>query len=270
VLNLSASGSAADTFHQRFLDESFPCELSRKAFAAFKRGAYDRSAVNVGRRTWQHRALDEYRSQVAFTELLMLLTDLGFAFDILGTCVRVVRDEARHVELCRRMVAALGGPQIIQGDPSWVRADASQPKMHQVLRIVVGSLCVGETLSMRLLAAATRYTADPLAKAVNACFVKDESIHSRFGWTLLEALEPTLRNADRREIAQTLPHFLEGAEGIVRSGPSDPEAAGNPFGYLPDEVRDRVFFQALERDILAPFEGLGISARRAWARRHEA
>src|SRR5262245_23765448 len=104
MLNLERTGCALDGWHQRFVDDALPPELSAAAFSALSARAYPEEDRRAGCAAWELRALDEYRSQVGFTELLMELTELGFAFDVLGVAVRIVRDEARHVELCRRMV----------------------------------------------------------------------------------------------------------------------------------------------------------------------
>src|SRR6476620_9766720 len=107
MLDLRSSSRVLARFHDRFHDDGLPTDLSLQAFARFDPGAYDAASLEWGLGAWQARLLDEYRSQVAFTDLLLQLTELGFSFDVLGTAVRLVRDEARHVELCRRMVRSL-------------------------------------------------------------------------------------------------------------------------------------------------------------------
>ena len=82
MLDLSKASRRLDSFHQHFLDDGFPRELSRDAFAAFEGGGYSDVALRRGRSAWQLRALDEYRSMVAFTELL---AELGVAKLLEGT-----------------------------------------------------------------------------------------------------------------------------------------------------------------------------------------
>ncbi len=271
MLNLGFTQSALTTFHTRFQDEAMPEGLSSRDFAAFDKKAYDAEACARGAKAWQLRALDEYRSQVAFTELLMELTECGFAFDILGTAVRVVRDEARHVELCRRMVEALGGSMKIEQSPAYVRSDRRLPVRTRVVRTLVGSLCIGETISVSLLNAVRATTVDPLAKGVITCLLADESIHSRFGWSLLPMLLPSLTACERQDLVQVLPSFLASTAEVVKaSAPaasSHPLATAprNPFGSLPASTRADVFRHALEHEVLRPFDALGIpEARAAW------
>jgi hypothetical protein len=259
VLDLGPSGTPADLLHQRFLDESFPAELSAASFSQVDWSAYPQADLEGALFAWRHRALDEYRSQVAFTELLASMTQAGLPVDSLGTCVRLVRDEARHVELCRRMVKALGGGSEIPGEPGWVRADRSIPPLTQVVQCVVASLCVGETYSARLLARLCDFTQVPLALAANRVFAADESIHSLFGWTLFEYLWPALSEADRRAARLAALSALRMCETVlVEKFPED--VAPNPFGYITLEANQRVYADTREY-IVARLDRLDVIPR---------
>src|SRR5687767_742605 len=109
MLDLRFATKATAVFHRRFTDDGLPEELGASVYAAFDRGAYDEVVVERGRNAWRGATLNEYRSLAAFVDLLADMTKMGFPFDVLSTAARVVRDEARHVEICRRMVEALGG-----------------------------------------------------------------------------------------------------------------------------------------------------------------
>lgn len=114
TLNLPPIDPRLDAY-RRFLDEGFPPALSTEAFERFDRSAYADEDLFVGRGSWALRALDEVRSLHAFSELLTELSSVRAPFDVMGVAVRIVRDEARHVELCRRMVRALGGDDHLPG-----------------------------------------------------------------------------------------------------------------------------------------------------------
>lgn len=280
MLDLRQSSRPLQTFQQRFLDDGLPVTLSRQAFAAFDPGRYAPTEVERGRRSWTLRAMDEYRSLVAFTGLLDDIAQLRLPFDGLGTAVRIVRDEHRHVELCRRLVVALGGDSQLEGEPVWVRRHARRLPRERLLRMVVGSLCIGETLSVRFLAAVRDATTDPIAREVATCLVADEAIHGRFGWTMLENLLPGLSARERRFVAGLLPRLFEEAErAFVPAGARDARTGTaprpSPFGSLPPGARAALFDDAFARDVVARFEALGIpaeaAARRArrpslWAR----
>ena len=260
MLNLAPADPGLAGAQRRFFDEALPPALSSKAFAAFDRRRYDAEALAWGVESWQLRTLDEYRSQVGFTELLGELTQLGCTFDILTAGVRVVRDEARHVELCRRLVGALGGSDEIPGEPKWVAGDAREPALVRVVQTIAGSLCIGECLSTAILAATAKVTKDPLAKAVVTALTRDESFHGQLGWTLLPQLWPLLTKAQQRRVKARIGEDLESAHQMVFEGcgGDDSDEPRNPFGHLKNDERHAVFERALERDVLRKFRELGL------------
>lgn len=260
VLHLGPADEGLATVQRRFYDEALPPEVQTRAFEAFDRAAYDPETVSWALESWQLRTLDEYRSQVGFTEFLMELTELGCAFDTLTAAVRVVRDEARHVELCRRLVRALGGTDDIPGEPQWVRSDQRETLMVRAVETLTGSLCIGETLSTALLAATREVTVDPLAKGVVTALTRDESFHSQLGWTLLEQFWPTLTATERRVVVKRIKSDLVMAEEAVFTNAEgdDSDEPRNPFGHLKNAERRQVYERSLERDVLARFHRVGI------------
>src|SRR5690606_19882903 len=133
-----------------------------------------------GRRSFVLRALDEQRSLLAFSELLSELCESGAPIDVIGSLARVVRDEALHVDLCDRVVRALGGWDDGAPEPHWVRSDKRLPLRRRVLATVIGSLCVGETVSVQMIRGVRESASDPVTHAVLTRMLADESFHSRF------------------------------------------------------------------------------------------
>jgi hypothetical protein len=270
MLDLSSIDSVLDQHHHKFQDSSLPPSLSREAFARFDASVYPKSEVTRGRLAWEMRVLDEYRSQVAFTELLMELTELGCAFDVLGVGIRVVRDEARHVELCRRMVLALGGGDVMPGAPGWIRSDTRVPLLTRILRTASGFLCIGETLSVKLILAVRQHTSDPLAKEILTSIAADESIHGFFGFKLLELINPLLSEEQKREMMDAMPAQLGAYEKVIyesgggASAKSQPAPLPSPFGSLPVDARMSTFRESMENDIIPKFEALGFPVQAAW------
>ena len=258
MLDLRAAHRVTELAHARFEDESLPPELSTAAFKRFDSKVYSSAQIEWGRGAWEARVLDEYRSQVAFTDLLAGMTAAGCAFDLLGVGVRVVRDELRHVELCRRMINALGGGDVVFGNPALVNPSRRLSRLDRILDTTVGFLCIGETISMRLLAALRPYTSDPLAHAVLTTLTRDESLHSRFGFALLEALLPALTAHQVTRIRRALPSSLKMAEALVRrSGEGEVETV-NPFGSMSTKRRLEVFRQSVVKDIVPPLTAMGL------------
>jgi hypothetical protein len=239
-LDLSPASSVLGTHARRFYDRELPPQLQTQAFARFDKRRFSREQLTWALHAWRHRALDEYRSLVGLAQYLDELGALGTAFDAVSTAVRVVRDEARHVELCRRMVRALGGTDRIPGTPTWVRSNPKKPLLERVLSTTLGSLCIGETLSVALLAATRDVTKEPLAKATLTVLTADESVHSQLGWTLLPLLWPQAPKALRRQLAASVEPSLAYAQSVALE--HGPEARPrNPFGDLLPSERAATF-----------------------------
>ena len=275
MLDLSNGPRHLATIHHRFTDESLDDGLHIRAFKAFDASQYTTRELHRGRRAWELRTLDEFRSQVAFTEMLSEMTEIGLPFDILGAGIRIVRDEARHVELCRRMVIALGGDGVINKEPTFVRSNKKLSPRERILRCAMGSLCIGETISVRLLAAVRDEAKDPLARSVLQQLVEDESIHSRFGWRLMEHLAPTLTAKEHKALTKLLPRYLRSAEKSVESSAKPaptterPLVTGPtmPFGSLPAKQRREIFYKSIQDDVIRRFEKSGFKANDAWENR---
>jgi hypothetical protein len=266
MLDLSPAHDTLNRLHRLFQDSSLPGALSAEAFARFDRSTYAPHVLERGCRAWQLRVLDEYRSQVAFSELLMELTELGASFDTLGAAIRVVRDEGRHVELCRRMVVALGGTDQMPGEPQWVRSDPSAALLTRILRTTVGFLCIGETLSAELIIAAQRAATDGLAKAVLGSMAADEALHGRFGWMLLDLLLPHLDEVQRNEIDRRLAPEFKNLEQLLSScqtpGPRPSQAF--PFGAVSPERGLKIFERCLTQKVIPALQTRGFRAEQAW------
>jgi hypothetical protein len=258
-LDLRPSHDVFSTHQRRFFDAELPPSLSSKAFAAFEPKRYPKAQVTWGKKAWQLRALDEYRSYIGFSDFLSSLNALGAPFDVLSTAVRTVRDEARHVELCRRLVGALGGDDRIPGTPNFIASEPGDLPIVRALRMVLGSLCVGETLSVSLLAATRDVATDALTREVLTVLAADESVHSQVGWTLLPMLWPEASRSQRA----LLKAELHGVIAYARQAATDENARGggerNPFGELFAHERTKVFARSLERDVLKRFKARRIS-----------
>jgi hypothetical protein len=261
-LDLRPADETLALYQRRFFDESLPAALSAKAFERFDASRFDDAAVAWGRRAWEARTLDEYRSHASFCEFLLETSSLGLSWDAVSGATRLVRDEARHVELCRRLVSALGGSDQLGGEPSWVQSDASRPLLERVLRTTMGSLCLGETISAAMLAATLKVTKVPLARRVLEALTRDESFHSQFGWRLFALLWPLANQRMKRRAVKELREDLKIVRELAFEGvddAEDPKRKRNPFGDLTRAEREAAFARSLERDVLRRFQGAGVS-----------
>jgi hypothetical protein len=156
-------------------------------------------------------------------------------------------------------VKALGGSDEIPGDPSWVRSDKKLPVFERVLHTVVGSMCIGETLSMRMIAKVREHTTEAASRAVMTQLAKDESLHGRFGWYLLELFQPHLDAAQKQLVQSLIAPNLAFAKKATVPESFARDRARNPFGDLMPEERALIFRDCLAQDIIPGFARLGYS-----------
>ncbi|MBL8939249.1 MAG: ferritin-like domain-containing protein [Archangium sp.] len=257
-LDLRANSRALETFGRRSLDALLPPALQSGRFSAWKPKGDD-AAIAIGRGAWEQMTLNEYRSQVGFTDLLHAMTRLGLSRDSLQTMERLTRDEVVHVELCRRMVVGLGGSDIIPGEPQWVGLDESLPDMvERVIEMVTTSLCIGESLSCALLGAAAKAARDPVAKAVLTRMTADESIHGQSGFHYLAVLLPVLTKRRKKWLEQRASEAAVQAFGICLEPYDD---VSHPFGALPYARLEPIMRGTWKRLIGPGFVKLGLDVR---------
>ncbi len=247
MLDLRPATARLSRLHEGFLDETLPPALHSAAFDAYVPDAHAPALVERGRQAWTLRTLDEYRSMAAFSELHANLVRLGCAADLLGTGLRVVRDEDRHVAVCARLVGALGGTAVLDGEPRYTRVPDALPLKLKVLYTVVGSLCIGETYSMHVLAEMQKWTDDPLAHEVVRLLAKDEAVHAAFGWQVLEVFAPWLDDEERATVQRWIAPNLEACARAMRPSSITLDGPAHPFGSIDAATRRRVYDTATAR-----------------------
>lgn len=245
-------------------------EVDQFDWDALKRGAakYEGKVRDRGRRSFVLRALDEQRSLLAFSELLTELCLAGAPIDVIGSLSRVVRDEALHVDLCDRVVKALGGWDSEAPQPRWVRSNKKMPLRRRCLATVLGSLCVGETISVHMIRGVRDHASDPIVHEVLTRMLADESYHARFGWYWLESMP--LKGDDlafaQRYVESLLPSVEKSLRGATKRGAH----TYSPFGSMSAEERDEALIHAMERTILPGFEKAGLEVKALWSSVQEA
>ena len=219
-----------------------------------------------GRRSFILRALDEQRSLLAFSELLTELCLAGAPIDVIGSMSRVVRDEAHHVDLCDRVVKRLGGWGTKSPQPNWVRTNKKLSLKRRTLQMVLGSLCIGETLSVAMIAGVRKHTTDPVTHEVMTRLLADESFHSRFGWWWLESMP--LTDEDHEFARSFLERVLPSVQASLRPSPESlaKPHTYSPFGSMSPAEREQAFVETMEKKILPGFDRAGLEATNIWAR----
>ncbi len=246
-------------------------------WASFDRSSFDPDLLAAARELWSHRAFTEFHSLTHFTQLSSQLHALGAPLDWSGAFARMISDEARHAELCLRMVEALGG----EGDLRLPTLDSvhlrvSGPLRAHVRSTVISAFCIGETLSGRMFKRCLAGATIPLAREVVTAILIDETFHAELGWelgALLMRADDSLE-AERAALVTELPALFAafGRQCLVTRQPqwtrAQPEFdALSPFGGLSEHGYARAFFDGMEQDVVPGLEAIGFAEAPAlWSR----
>ncbi len=266
TLDLRPVSRQLDELHQRFIDEGLPEELKRTAFSDFKPYAYDAAEVARGKAAWQNRVLELQTDLITAARFLADLAEMGTSADIQGLGTRLVRDRERHVEVCHRMVVALGGSHSIPGKLKVPRKPPGEVILR-VLWVCVSELTFCASIQMRIAAEMGKVTMEPLAKSAINYIAADTAVHSRLGWQMLQVVAPALEEGELKELQRMLPDAFRLAEARHRppSMPPGTKPGGptHPFGSLDAGTRKRVYTESIDT-IIQRLEKLGLPGQRAW------
>jgi hypothetical protein len=217
------------------------------ALAAAEMAPEEREAQ---RALWLDHARDEYRALGQFSDLLADLFQCSAPVDVIACASRLIRDEVRHVDLCLRVVRALGGAEGDVKDLQWPRQRTDQPAIDRVARAMLCNLYIAETAALHIISTARKRESNAELRAVMQAILGDESFHSRFGWHWM---------------AQNWEHIPQRARDYAT------EALPQTFARLHDHM-PRFLAEAVEvsiRETMIPHLAmLGIDGQAAWDRRH--
>jgi hypothetical protein len=217
--------------------------------------------VARARHSWTLLCFNEYRSAFAMATLNHALGQAAVPLDLWSVASQFPGQELLHAELCARVVARLGGavPLAYEAETFGEQRPPELSFAQWAHTLVVRYCCVNETLSLRLLAASRRAATAPLVRRVLARLVKDEGLHSSFGWMYLEWAAPDLTPAERARLGAVARHAVEAfAPAWRKGGPSAPD--DRVFGWIDAEALRALGEKAVERDVIARLRGYGIEA----------
>ncbi|MDB5099200.1 MAG: hypothetical protein JWM80_3621 [Cyanobacteria bacterium RYN_339] len=226
----------------------------------------------AGAASWTRRMVDEYRSTTLFSQLQTLLLLANLPLDVMGAMARVVADEVRHVQLCADAVTALGGAPsgAIEAESAYLLVDPAAGMRPQLLAAAMNLLCLGETVSARLIGATHQGTRCAPFKEVLRRLHADEVFHGEFGWQLVGLLLVDASPEERAALAAMLPTSLRQLEAVCTTYGDAPEElaeADRALGSLSVREHREAFHRAVDEAVLPRLEALGLPGREAWAGR---
>jgi len=167
-------------------------------------GALGEAAVIEARRVWTQGAFTEYASAAGFSRMTELFLACRAPVDLTAAAADCAVDELDHVELVARLLGELGGAAPFVADFSTL-APATTPGERPVVRaaeIALKVSCVGEALSVPVLASAHAAAETPLVRAVLRRLLRDEGAHARVGAWFFEWAGDRLTPGDREHLGR--------------------------------------------------------------------
>ena len=218
--------------------------------------------------TWRGRMVNEHISSRVFAALVPQLMRAGVNSERIEAVAAEIGDELRHGRQCAAMVEALGGEALAPYPTlSEVPDHADAPPLEAVLRNVLSICCLSETVAVSLISAERlRAEQDDMATTLDR-ILADEVRHSRFGWSLLEAVQDELDASTRERLSRYLVvafRHLVAHELAHLPATAAPSAAAEAAGVCAGRESRALFFDTVAEVIVPRLETLGLSALAAW------
>lgn len=221
--------------------------------------------VLVGaRRRWTELAFNEHRSVALMGQLVQALAEAQAPLDLCSIACGFPLQELVHAEICARVVTRLGGAADVETATLAIRLEtgAGLTPAQRCHELVVRFCCVGETLSKCWLARMRERVAHPLVRAVLSRILRDEALHSGFGWLYLDwcVEEGLLDGEERRRLAavarEALGPYTKARERTETAGE---ESAHDILVTLPGDEMRLVLTRATD-EVRAGLERRGLHA----------
>ena len=167
-------------------------------------GALGEAAVIEARRVWTQGAFTEYASAAGFSCMAGLFLECRAPVDLTAAAADCAVDELDHVELVARLLMELGGASPFVADFAAL-APSTTPGERPIVRAAEVALkvsCVGEALSVPVLASAHAAAATPLVRAVLRRLLRDEGAHARVGAWFFEWASERLTPGEREHLGR--------------------------------------------------------------------
>jgi len=216
---------------------------------------------------WRCRHHFELDAMARFARLSDTLKAHNANQQVVDMANKAAKDEERHAELCRDLVAYLdeAPPENFVACGAKV-APAEFSAREQLLYEMVAISCVTETLSCALLGTLVERAEDEHIKQAMHSILKDEIGHSRLGWAYLA---DETKRGPQNFIADHLPAMLAGTvseELFVNKEAHPLEGALDGLGALSRKERLRIFDESMREVVFPGLENFGVdtTSGRKW------
>lgn len=220
--------------------------------------------------TWKGRMVNEHISARVFAGLVPQMMHAELDPDHQAAVAIMIGDELRHARQCATAVLALGGDPRAELPPlAAVPEHEDADPLEAVLRNVLSISCLAETVAVALIDAERLVAGPPALAELLRSILADEVKHARFGWRLLEELEPRLDRGLRARLGEYLvvafAHLREHELRHIPARPA-PSAAAEALGVCDGRAARELLFSTIEDVIVPGLAAHGLPARAAWRR----
>lgn len=219
-------------------------------------------------RRWTGLAFNEYRSAILMAQLLQVLGEAQVPLDLQSFAGQFPIQELAHAEICGRLAARFEGTRPVDTASLATRLGLSSglSPLQRSHELVVRLCCVSETYARAWLACWRDRVSNPLLRAVFSRLLRDETLHSRFGWLYLEwaVADGELESAEGARLVRLAEKALRALAPPPDRGPAGP-AEPDWLVSLPLAEQHSIH-GSVEREVRARLSTLGLGGpARAWA-----
>lgn len=243
--------------------------LPREQAPVFDRDRYSAPLLARAAAAWRRLCQDERDAVIAATTVTTDLARLGAPPAILGMAARVIEDEVRHVEVCMRVLDALGAntsttPPVGMRLPFHDDSDDENPEAR-LARALIARFAVGQSLSAACFATARATAREPLIAWAYTELLRDEARHGAFGarageW-VIRHWSPAQRQTLWADCLHEMQSFEQRVGGPVVSAPQvapRSNTAAAALGLLSPEASCGAVIASIPRWVLPHLARLGV------------
>jgi hypothetical protein len=265
TFTLSLCGGALERHHRRTVGD-IARQMPWETLAPERLTPQEREAAA---RRWTGLAFNEYRSAILMAQLLQVLGEAQVPLDLQSFAGHFPIQELAHAELCGRLAARFEGTQPVDTASLATRLGLSSglSPRQRCNELVVRLCCVSETYARAWLACWRDRVGHPLLRAVFARLLRDEALHSRFGWLYLEwaVADGELGSAEGARLVRVAEDALRGLAPHPDRGAAGPVEPDWLVSLPPAEQQS--IHGSVEREVRSRLSTLGLGRQpRARAR----
>jgi hypothetical protein len=257
---LSMLGGAVERRYRRLRPE-----VDALPWSTLEPSRHSAATLERARQLWTEAAFQEHRTGAACAASVTALIAARAPLDLIAMATRFPLDELAHVELCARLVMALGGGIRLLHVPGEliIEPPADARPLYRAAELVVRNFCVGEALSIPILRASWHAARHPLIKALLGRIVKDEAAHGQFGWFFLDWAGDELTEPERARLTaaanESIAAIAARWTSLERHLAADD--AADSLGWMERERYLELARRSMATHVLAPLNERGLAAR---------